>query len=185
MASSWIDRHARAAGRDDLILVGGVESIVGVLDVRDFTRAPGRLQAIYFGPEDIAAQAGMERSAESLEVLYARQRVLLAAKAGGIAAIDQAVVNIHDVEAFTADCQRARSWGFDGKICLNPRQAAAAAELFRPDSAALDRARRLLAAYADGAAAGRGTITFEGGMIDQPMVTRARSILALGGGTTP
>ncbi|MDF7774826.1 CoA ester lyase [Sphingomonas sp. AOB5] len=178
---AWIDAEAGRAARTDIIVVGGVESLTGILDIRDFTREPGRLVALYFGPEDIAAQAGMERTAESDEVLYARQRVLLAAKAAGIGAIDQAVVNIHDAEAFERDCARARRWGFDGKICLNPRQAADACRFFTPAPEAIDRARRLLAAYADGAAQGRGTITFEGGMIDQPMVIRARAILAAAG----
>lgn len=177
---AWIDAEAARAGRD-IIIVGGVESLIGVLDIRDFTRNPGRLAAIYFGPEDIAAEAGMERTPESDEVLYARQRVVLAAKAAGIGAIDQAVVNIHDVEAFEADCARARRWGYDGKICLNPRQAADAGRFFTPGAEAIDRARRLLAAYADGVAEGRGTVTFDGGMIDQPMVTRARAILAAAG----
>lgn len=174
----WIETEVAGVNRDEIILVGGVESIVGVLDVRDFTRQPGRLAAIYFGPEDIAAQAGMERTPESDEVLYARQRVLLAAKAASIAAIDQAVVNIHDAVAFESDCARARRWGYDGKICLNPRQASDANRHFMPDAAAVDRARRLLAAYASGSAAGRGTITFEDQMVDQPMVTRARAILS-------
>ena len=176
-----IDTQVQAAGRDELILIGGVESIIGVLDVRDFTRTPGRLAAIYFGPEDIAAQAGMERTADSDEVLYARQRVLLAAKAAGIGAIDQAVVNIHDADAFAADCRRARRWGFDGKICLNPRQAADAARFFTPDADEVDRAQRLISAYDAGVADGRGTIVFEGGMVDQPMVTRARAVLAAAG----
>jgi citrate lyase subunit beta / citryl-CoA lyase len=106
---------------------------------------------------------------------------VLAAKAGGIGAIDQAVVNIHDADAFAADCARARGWGYDGKICLNPRQAADAARFFMPDDAAIDRARRLLAAYAAGTATGRGTVTFDGGMIDQPMVKRAHAILLAAG----
>lgn len=178
---AWIDAAIATAGRDDAILVGGVESIVGVLDISDFTRRPSRLKAVYFGPEDIAAEAGMERTAESDEVLYARQRVVLAAKAARIGAIDQAVVNIHDADAFAADCARARRWGYDGKICLNPRQASEAARLFTPDEAAIDRARRLLAAYEAGAGEGRGTITFEGGMVDQPMVTRAKAILVAAG----
>ena len=172
----WFDAHISAAPKT--ILVGGVESSAGVLDLREVTRRPSMLRAIYFGPEDLAADAGIHRSEDSLEVLYARQHVVLAAKAAGIAAIDQAVLNVHDIEAFARDCERGRDWGYDGKICLNPKQACTAMEMFRPTDAALDRARRLLATFAEAEAIGHGVTMFEGGMIDEPMVKRARALLS-------
>ena len=175
----WLERRLVAIPRTDaMIVVGGIETIVGVLDARHCATASPRLKALYFGPEDLAAEAMIERTPGGDEVLYARQHVLLAARAANIGAIDQAVVDIHDTAAFEADSDRGRRFGYDGKICLNPTQVVAAHRFFTPDAVAVDRARRLLTAYAAGSARGFGTITFDGGMVDQPMVTRARAVLA-------
>lgn len=176
---AWLeDRLVGSPRAASFIVIGGIETIVGVLDARVATTASKRLRAVYFGPEDLAAEAMIERTSAGDEVLYARQHVLLAARAAGIGAIDQAVVNIQDAALFETDCLRGRRFGYDGKICLNPRQVVAAQRLFTPEAGAIDRARRLLAAYEAGSAKGLGTIAFEGGMVDQPMVTRAQAVLA-------
>jgi citrate lyase subunit beta/citryl-CoA lyase len=178
-AFDWLEEQIESARRSaPLDVIGGLESILGILNARDCCKASPRLKAVYFGAEDLAAEAMLERSRESDEVLYARQHVVLAARAAGVAPIDQVVVDIHDDMLFERDAVQARRFGYGGKICLNPRQAALAQRLFTPGPAAVDRARRLLAAYDQGVAEGRGTIKFEGGMVDQPMVTRARAVLA-------
>jgi citrate lyase subunit beta/citryl-CoA lyase len=175
----WLEAQIHRARRSAPVeVVGGLESILGVLNARDCCKASRRLKAVYFGAEDLAAEAMLERTRESEEVLYARQHVVLAARAAGIAPIDQAVVDVHDDELFERDSLQARRFGYEGKICLNPRQATLAQKLFTPGATAVDRARRLLVAYEEGVAQGRGTIMFEGGMVDQPMVTRARAVLS-------
>jgi citrate lyase subunit beta/citryl-CoA lyase len=113
-------------------------------------------------------------------VLYARSQVLLHAKAARIVAIDQAVVEIRDDRHFEADAVTGRSLGYDGKICLLPRQVDVANRVFRPSEAEIDHARRLIARYEEASAAGIGTIDFEGKMIDGPLVKRAQRIVALG-----
>ncbi len=161
-------------------IVGGLESIRGVSNAAALCAADPALTAVYFGAEDLASELGARRTRDSIEVLYARSQVLLHAKAARIVAIDQAVVEIRDDSHFETDANRGRDLGYDGKICLLPRQLDVANRVFRPSPAELEHARRLIACYADATARGVGTIAFEGKMVDGPLLKRAQGLVALG-----
>jgi citrate lyase subunit beta/citryl-CoA lyase len=161
-------------------ILGGLESIRGVTNAAALCAADPHLSAVYFGAEDLASELGARRTKEATEVLYARSAVLLHAKAARIAAIDQAVVEIRDDNHFERDAIAGRDLGYDGKICLLPRQLAVAHRVFRPSNAEIEHARRLIATYAAASARGLGTIDFEGQMIDGPLLKRAQRLVALG-----
>jgi citrate lyase subunit beta/citryl-CoA lyase len=111
--------------------------------------------------------------------LYARSRVVLAARAAGLEAVDQVFVNIRDDEAFRRDAEMGRQLGYGGKMCVVPRQMVIANEVFSPSPDEIDRSRRLIQAYEAAQAAGRGAIDFEGGMVDEPLLRRAQAIVQL------
>ena len=161
-------------------IIGGIESALGALNVSEIAFADPHLVALYFGAEDFATDLlGARRTRENTEVLYARSRVVLAAKAARIGAIDQGVLEIHDDERFRFDSAQARDLGYDGKVCLNPRQVQLANELFSPSPQEVDFARRLLAAAHEAEGRGIGTIDFEGRMIDGPLVKRCEHLVAM------
>ena len=161
-------------------IIGGIESAMGVLNVTEIAFGDTRLVGLYFGAEDFATDLlGARRTREGLEVLYARSRIVLAAKAARLCAIDQGVLEIHDDERFTYDSEQARNLGYDGKVCLNPRQVALANLLFSPSQEEVDFSRRLIEASRAAEARGIGTIDFEGRMIDGPLLKRCEHILAL------
>lgn len=161
-------------------IIGGIESALGVLNVSEIAFCDPRLVALYFGAEDFATDLlGARRTPGGTEVLYARSRIVLAAKAARIGAIDQGVLEIHDDERFRQDANQARDLGYDGKVCLNPRQVALANTLFSPSQEEVDFSRRLVAASRAAEARGIGTIDFEGRMIDGPLLKRCEHILAL------
>jgi len=159
-------------------VIAGIESINGVLNCVAVAAAGG-VQGVYFGAEDFAAEMGARRTRGSEEVLYARSRVVLAAKAARVLAIDQAVVDVRDDEQFRRDATFGRDLGYDGKICLLPRQVELANTLFGPSEAEIDHARRLIDAYASAKAQGRGAIDFEGRMVDEPVLKHAQRIMAV------
>jgi citrate lyase subunit beta/citryl-CoA lyase len=159
-------------------IIAGIESVRGVIDCVAIAAA-AQVAAVYFGAEDLAADMGARRTREGSEVLYARSRVVLAAKAARVNAIDQAVVDVRDDDQFCRDAARGRDLGYDGKICLLPRQVELANEAFGSSEAEIDHARRLVAAYEAARAAGRGTIDFEGKMVDEPVLKHALGVLAL------
>lgn len=164
--------RAAEAGR---LVIGGIESAAAVEAASELCRPP--LAFVYFGAEDFVADMGGVRTKAGLEVLYARSRVTVASRVGGIAAIDQIVADFNDDDAFRADAAQARALGFVGKLCIHPRQVRLANEAFTPTAAEVDRARRLVAAYEEGAIRGLGAINFEGEMVDLPVLRRAEALL--------
>jgi citrate lyase subunit beta/citryl-CoA lyase len=104
---------------------------------------------------------------------------VLAARAAGIQALDQAVVEIRDDQRFNDCGGQGRDLGYNGKICLLPRQVELANELFAPGAEDIERSRRLIAAYASAVSQGQGAIEFEGQMVDGPLLKRAQSVVAL------
>lgn len=160
-----------------LPILAGIESVKGVVNAIEIAKAAG-VAAVYFGAEDFCAEIGGRRTLEGSEVLYARSRTVLAAKAAGVRAIDQVVTQIRDDDQFRRDALVGRNLGYDGKMCLLPRQVPLAHEAFGPSPAEIDHARRLVAAYESAAARGAGTIDFEGQMIDPPLLKAAQAVLA-------
>ncbi len=156
------------------------ETPIAVLRMADIARVQcHRLAGLMWGGEDLSsalgatnprAQDGSWRSVYSL----ARAQCLLAAHTLGVMAIDTVYVDIRD----TAGCQRnateARADGFTGKIAVHPDQVAAINTAFTPTPEELDRAKRIVAAFASGA----GAVSFDGQMIDVPHLTAARRLLA-------
>jgi citrate lyase subunit beta / citryl-CoA lyase len=154
----------------------GVESISSILE-----QHPKQLKAIYFGAEDFIADMGGERTKEGLEVLYARSRVVLAAKARGLLALDQVVTAFKDNRLFLADAKQAKHLGYTGKLCIHPSQIALAHQTFAPSEAEVERAKRLLERYNQTVIEGKGVIEFEGQMVDEPILVKARAILKAAG----
>jgi citrate lyase subunit beta/citryl-CoA lyase len=159
-----------------------IETVRGLSSVEALVQQQSRsLSALAFGAEDFITDIGGRRTPEGAEVLYARSRVVLAARFGGLQALDQVFTNIRDDEGFRRDAELGRQLGYSGKLCITPRQIEIANEVFSPSAEEIDRSRRLIQAYEAAQAQGRGVIEFEGGMIDEPVLKRARAILQLSG----
>jgi len=164
------------ADRTELGILVGVESAAGVARAEDILQSPVRW--CYFGAEDFVADMGGVRTSGNQEVLYARSRVALAARVGGVHAVDQIVADFRDDGRYIRDAEEGRALGYRGKLCIHPAQVPLAHEVFTPSAAAVDHARRLLAAYEEAATRGEATIAFDGEMVDEPMARRARAVLA-------
>jgi citrate lyase subunit beta / citryl-CoA lyase len=163
-------------------IIGVIETARGVVNVETLAGAHGsHLSALAFGAEDFITDVGGRRTPEGLEVLYARSRVVLAARAAGYQALDLVYVNIRDDEGFQRDAQMGRQLGYSGKMCIVPRQVEMANVAFSPSAEERVIARRLLEAYKTVQDSGRGVFEFEGAMVDEPILRRAREILDIGG----
>ena len=152
------------------LIVAGIETALGVADARPVL-ASG-VAGAYFGAEDYVADIGGVRSPGGEEVLYARSQVCLAVYLGGLPAIDQAVVALGDDEHFLADARAGRALGYQGKICIHPRQVELAHQVFTPTAEEVAHARAVLAA----GDAGVGVV--DGQMVDSVHVKMAESVLA-------
>jgi len=155
------------------LVIAGIETALGAADARTLLASgTGELSAAYFGAEDYVADIGGRRSPGGEEVLYARSQVCLAASLAGLPAIDQVVTDIADDELFLADARRGQSLGYQGKMCIHPRQVGLAHQVFTPTPDEVAHAQAVLAA----GAAGVGVV--DGQMVDEVHVRMARAVLA-------
>jgi len=154
----------------DALLIAGLETALGVADARSLL-AHG-VSAVYFGAEDYIADIGGRRTRAGAEVLYARSRVALAAHLAGLPALDQVVTDLADDEHFLADAASGRDLGYQGKMCIHPRQVPLAHQVFTPTPAELSHAREIVA---EGQA---GVAVLDGQMVDDVHVRMARAVLA-------
>ncbi len=156
-------------------LCAGIESAAGVH--RGVEVASAGVEMVYFGAEDFITDIGGVRTETNAEVLYARSHVALAARLAGVPALDQVVVDYGDSERFEREARVARSLGYAGKLCIHPGQVALANSAFTPSEKEVRWARGILAAAEAAEAEGTGVISFEGTMVDAPILVRARSLL--------
>lgn len=161
----------------DLPLMAGLETGAGVWHAREIMEHPAVAWA-YFGAEDYTTDLGGARTAGGLEVLYARSQVALAARLAGVPALDIVVTALNNEAVFREDAGLGRAMGYSGKLCIHPAQVALAHDIFGATPAQLARARALLQAAHEAAARGHGAFSFEGQMVDEPMLAAARAILA-------
>lgn len=173
-----VDQALADAGFGELGVIAGLETALGVADARALLAHP-RVIAAYFGAEDYIADMGGLRTEGNQEVWFARSAVALAGRLTGVPVLDQVVTDFRNDARFTRETGEARAMGYAGKLCIHPGQVAIANDGFVPTADELDRAQRLLAAYEAASSAGVAAIDFEGQMVDEPLATQARRVIAL------
>jgi len=168
--------HGAPAGRTRFI--GLVESADALGAMEAIARADARMVALGAGGEDLATDLGMEPTPDALYL--PKMMAVMAARAAGILPLGfiGTVAGISDPEGYRAMLRRSKALGFACASCVHPSQVATINEEYGASPAALDRALRLIAAFEASRAQGIGAVTFEGQMIDEPVVERARRLLA-------
>ncbi len=178
----------RAAGEAGVPVVAIVETAQGLRRAYETASSP-RVAALALGAVDLGVELGLEPRADGLELLAARSQLVVDSAAAGIRPPFDAVhLDFGDDEGLEAEARLARSLGFRGKLCIHPAQVPVVNRVFAPTQDELRWARRVLAAYAEGAQAGRGAVALDGSLVDLPVVERARSIIAetdVSGGQAP
>jgi citrate lyase subunit beta/citryl-CoA lyase len=167
-----------------------IEDAAGLRAAADIAQASPRLAALVFGPGDFMASVGMR----SLTVggqppgysggdayHYALMRILVAARAAGLQAIDGPYGRIKDLDGLRESATSAAALGFDGKWVLHPAQVPAVNEIFTPDLEQFNRAVGILDAYERATGVDkRGAVMFEGEMIDEASRKMALAVAAKG-----
>lgn len=161
-------RDALATGGREVTLVAMIETARGLENVADIAGMPD-VSALFLGAVDLAAELGCALEWDAL--LYARSRLVHAAALGRVGVIDVPHLGLDDVEGVGEEARAVAGLGFTAKAAIHPRQIEPIHEAFRPGPEEVDRARRLLDAYHR---AGGGVISFEGRMVDRPVVEAAR-----------
>ena len=154
----------------------GVETAKAILNLKEIASHP-RLDGLIFGGEDFAASIGAVRTAEAIELLYARSAVVTAAAAYGLQAIDIVTIDFHEIEKIRAEARFGAQLGYSGKQIIHPNQVAPVQEAFTPDDEAVAYAKRLVEAFEEHQQKGAGAFALDGKMIDMPLVKAAQNVL--------
>lgn len=148
-----------------------IETARGLVECERIAQAPG-LEALVLGPGDLAASLGVPelRIGAGAHVEYALARVLVAARAAGLAAIDGPYPALGDEAGLRASALRSRALGYDGKWCIHPEQVPVCDEVYAPTAGEIEQARRILAL--------EGVARLDGEMVDEANRRMAEAILA-------
>lgn len=154
------------------------ETARGVLAAEQLA-AHDAVVGMMWGAEDLVASIGGTSSrgdggAYRDVAMHARSRILLAAAALGITAIDAIRADIQDLEGAHAEAVDAAASGFGAKASIHPSHVEPYRRAFAPTDAELEQARRIL----DAARQNPGVFSFEGQMVDEPILRHARSVVA-------
>ena len=170
-----VEREIGCLGRTQIM--AAIESTLGVVNA--YAIASKRMMGIALGAEDYCANLKTQRSPEGMELLMARQTIVVAARAAGIDALDTVYSNLNDMETFRKEVELIHQLGFDGKSIINPRQIEIINEVFTPTQKAIDKALAVIAAIKEAERKGSGVIAVNGKMVDRPVVIRAQRVIDL------
>jgi citrate lyase subunit beta/citryl-CoA lyase len=171
-----------------------IEDAQGLVGCEAIAAASARMEAMHFGPGDFSASIGIPTTTvggtpegypgDHLNHVFLR--IVVAARAAGIQAIDGPYGDLRDHDGLRARARLTRALGFDGKWTVHPGQIATVNEVFTPTEQELARAEALLAAYERATDdEGRGAAVFEGEMVDEASRKMAERVVKAGRAARP
>ena len=151
-----------------------IETNEGLEAAFEIARCSNRIDAMFFGGVDMAAELRCQNTFESM--IYARSRVVHASAAAGLDVIDVPFLDLDDPEGMRIEAEKVRDLGFAGKGSVHPKQIATLNEVFTPSADKIARARRIIAEFE---AADTGLVVIDGKLIEKPVLRDMYRIVAI------
>ena len=151
-----------------------IETNQGLEAAHDIARASSRIDALFFGGIDMAAELRCKNTWDTL--LYARSRVVHAAAGAGMDAIDVPWLDLQDADGMEREARLARDLGFSGKGAIHPKQIAAINQVFTPGDHEIARAKNILKAFEED---GTGLVVIDGKLIEKPVLREMQRMIAI------
>ncbi len=151
-----------------------IETNIALEAAFEIAQCSPRIEALFFGGVDMAAELRCENAWEPL--LYARSRVVHAAASAGLDVVDVPYLDLDDQDGMIVAAQQAKALGFSGKGAIHPKQIAALNEVFTPSAEEIERARRIIRAFEE---ADTGLVVIDGKLIEKPVLRDMYRILAI------
>ncbi|MGA8150246.1 MAG: aldolase/citrate lyase family protein [Terriglobales bacterium] len=155
-----------------------LESALGIENAFAIAAASPNVVALTIGLEDYTSDLGVVKTPEGSESAYARARIVNAAKAAGLHAIDSVFGDVSDMDGLRGWGENSRGLGFEGMGCIHPGQIRVIHEAFAPSQTEIDKALKIVAAFEDAQQKGLGVVSLGSKMIDPPVVERAKKLVA-------
>jgi len=155
-----------------------IESALGIEKAYEIATASADIVALTIGLEDYTADLGVVKTPTGAESWFARQRIVNAAHAAGVQAIDSVFGDVGDMDSLRAWGLNSRAMGFEGMGCVHPLQIPVIHQAFAPTPAEIEKARKIVAAHHEAQQKGLGVVSLGSKMIDAPVVQRALKLMA-------
>ena len=169
----------RAAGApQELRIWAMIETPRGVANVESVCGACVELEALLMGTTDLAHELRVPVRPDRLGLLYALSKCVNAARMHNRVILDSVFLNIEDAGAFRVDCQYGHDLGFDGKTLIHPGQIEISNEVYGLSEAEVARAGRIIEAWEQAQAQGRGVAVLDGKLVETMHVDSARRLVA-------
>lgn len=158
-----------------------IESSAGVANIAEICRSHF-IHAVVFGNEDYEAELFCLRPQRTSEMLVARGSIALHAKANGVLAVDTVTIDFHDRALLEDRVDTAVRLGFDGKLCLSPKELEVVNNAFAPSPEDIAEAHKILELNRIALSEGKGVSNASNTFVGPPMVKKAQRIIATSGG---
>lgn len=160
-------------------VMSAIESARGVLKSFEIAESTDRMIGLALSAEDYTTDLKTKRYTDGVELEFARNMILNAARAAGIAAFDTVFSNVDDMEGFKKETEHIYKLGFDGKSIINPRQIDVVNKIYEPTHDEIENALDVEAALEEAHRNKSGVISMNGQMIDRPVALRAQRVIRL------
>ena len=169
----------RASGAPEAMSIWAmVETPTAIFDVRHIA-AHSRVAVLVMGTNDLARELRARQVPGRQPLVPHLAVALAAAREAGKVILDGVYNDVKDLEGFRAECVQGAEMGFDGKTLIHPTQVDIANDVWAPSDDEVEHARRVIAAFQEGIADGRGVITVDGRMIENLHVENARRAISV------
>jgi citrate lyase subunit beta/citryl-CoA lyase len=155
-----------------------LESSLGIENAAAIAAASENVAALTIGLEDYTADLGVVKTSEGRESEYARRRLVNAARAAGIQAIDSVYSDVGDMEGLKRWGENSRALGFEGMGCIHPAQIPVIHAAYAPSPVEIEKARKVVSAFEEAQQRGVSVVSLGSKMIDPPVVQRALKLVA-------
>ena len=157
-----------------------IETAVGLTHMAEIATASPRVRRLNFGAGDFSLDTNMTWTAGHPGLLWARIQTVIASRAAGLEPpIDTVFADLANSDGLRAETMLAQQLGFQGKACIHPDQVTIVNDVFTPTPAEVERAQRIVTAFADAERAGVASFSIDGQFVDYPVAAKAQRILTL------
>ena len=181
LVESEVEYAEREFGRPkgSVLIMAAIESARGVMKALDICEASDRLFGIALSGGDYTKDLQTHITGTGVELMGARQNLVIAARAAGIQCFDTVYTDLNNMEGFRQDVEIIHLMGFDGKSIINPRQINTVHEIFTPTQKEIIFAEKVVKEIDSKKAQGIGVFTVDGKMIDIAFYDGAKRTLEL------
>ena len=169
----WVDTLLNERGHNCRLHII-IETNEGLENCHEIAKASSRIEALFFGGIDMAAELRCNNEWEPL--LYARSKVVHAAASNGLDVIDVPYLDLEDLDGMRDLAVKARNLGFTGKGSIHPKQISVLNEVFTPDKETIQKAKAILEAFYQ---ADTGLVVMDGKLIEKPVIREMQRIVSI------